>query len=438
MSKRKFLTKDEKDYIQQNCISKTDEEIASYLDRDIKTIAAFRIGKLGIKKDGRGNIIQPVPQQGGAGNTIPTNANTGREINPHISLKLTEQQRKNFFKTQLKNSLFYDNLKQQFAQDEIDFYLEEWGSLCVQFEDVLATEKRQIDELIKAEVMGNRILRNIKITEEEVRHTIARVEEWRKANDVKNDEEAQERDDELMAMIRMMYSMAQGMSTEYQKNVDLRNQLLNELNARRRDRIDQIKKGSTTFIGLVQQFRDREMRETHGRNLELVKMAKEKKLNEWRVPKLLPDGSRDCILLDDKSTLPKKNIARYGSSIVDRYSNERDKAILIIENDNNRLQFFLDKFKNNKIDMASNCEKALEKLNSTKYDLICFDYDIGLETNSLSVAQYMVQNNVCPNAFILIHSNNPSGADALENVLITIYPEVEKVSFDQIFRNHGA
>lgn len=297
MPKRNFLKPQELEYIRQNCLNKTDEEMSQYLKRDIRTIASAR-KKLGIKKT-RGGKVE-----------VYETANSSNNIALQASQKLTEEQRKEFFKTQLTNTMYYQNLKDQFTKEEIDFYLEEWSSLCVQFEDIVATEKRQIDELIKAEIMGNRILRNVKITEEQINMLIEEVELLRKANDMEDDEQAQERDIQLMNMIRTFAAQSQIMSNDYQKNVSLKNNLLSELNARRRDRVDQITKRGTTFLGLVESLRDREVRENQGRHMELVRMAKEKKRSEWRNPITFADGTQDCVLMDEHSIIKEKEVIR--------------------------------------------------------------------------------------------------------------------------------
>jgi hypothetical protein len=297
MPRGNLLKPEELEYIRQNCLSKTDQEMADYLKRDIRTIATAR-KKLGIKKTKGGRV------------EIYDSTNSTKNAVIPASQRMTEDQRKEFFKTQLTNSLYYQNLKDQFTKEEIDFYLEEWSSLCVQFEDIVATEKRQIDELIKAEIMGNRILRNVKITEQQIALLIDEVDELRKAHDMEGDEEAQERDIQLMNMIRTFAAQSQVMSNDYQKNVGLKNSLLNELNARRRDRVDQITKRGTTFLGLVESLRDRDMRENQGRHMELVRMSKEKKRSEWRKPITFADSTQDCVLMDEHSVIPEKEIVR--------------------------------------------------------------------------------------------------------------------------------
>jgi CheY-like chemotaxis protein len=420
MDSRK-LRPEEKQYIRENCFAMTDEELAKHLNRNIKTIIKARRA-LGIKKDIGGrlkNVFDNVSQD---------------EIAPQLlqaSQQLTEQQRKEFFKTQLTNTLYYDQLKKQFSKEEIDFYLEEWGSLCVQFEDIVATEKRQIDELIKAEIMGNRILRHIQNTEEEITNLQQEIETFRATNDVNNSPELQEKDTVLSTLVRTMAAVSGAMTNDYQKNVNTKNGLLNELNARRKDRVDQLKKSTTTFLGLVESLRQREIREHQGRHIELVRIAKEKKKSEWRKPNKFPDGSLDCLLLDDKSQLPTGAVDITRQSIINKYGDLSDKNILVVDNDIRRVQLFQDLFKGNRIDIASSYDKAISRIESTNYDLICLDYDLGLDKKGIEVAEHIVQKNISPD--ILIHSMNEEGSKEMSQLLRNFSIEVNP--FESIVKN---
>lgn len=295
---RTQLKPEEVKYIRENCLKQTDKQIADYLKRDMRTISSLR-RKLGVKKKQGGKVIRLI-------SSSDINEPSGKNI--VASQNLTEDQRKNFFRIQLTNSLFYNTLKEQLTDSEIRYYLEEWGTLCVQFEDIVATEKRQIDELIKATILGNRILRNIKIADDELKIVIKEIDRFRKDHpSIENDEDAQERDNQLMMLARMLGSQVEAMTKNYDSNVNGKNKLLEQLNARRSDRIDQIKRSNTTFIGLVEKFRDHKIREQEGRHTELVRLAKEQKKAKWRNQTAFPDGQIDSVLLDDSTILPEKD-----------------------------------------------------------------------------------------------------------------------------------
>jgi hypothetical protein len=417
--KKKPLNNQEKKYIEDNCLLKTDKELSLELKRDVRTISTYR-KFLGIEKTQGGKVA--------ALDNI-TDLSTAKASGRF----LLEKERKEFFKLQLKNTLFYDNLKIQFTKDEIDFYLEEWAALCIQFEDIVATEKRQIDELIKAEIMGNRILRNIKIAEDEIQNIEEEINQLRKDFDIQNNEEGQQRDLQLLSIIRVLNSQSEAMGNLYQKNVDSRNKLLNELNARRRDRIDHIKSKNSTVLGLIAAYREREHRESQGNYLELVKLAKENKLEKWRKSTTFPDGTKDCIILDEGSEVNTDQTEHLTKSvdIFDAFSKAKAKNILIIENDHTRQQFFADKFRNNILTFCDNSTKAIDALNTKDYDLICFDYDLNMNSKSEAVAIYILENNKSPNAKALLHTMNEDGAKKL-SVLLSGEREFEVCPFETL------
>jgi CheY-like chemotaxis protein len=211
------------------------------------------------------------------------------------------------------------------------------------------------------------------------------------------------------------------MANDYQRNFDLRSKVLSELNARRRDRVDQIKKGGTTFIGLVEAFRDRQLRATQGRHIELVRIAREKKRVEWNKPNIFPDGTKDCILMDENSELVQKDIIRIeelGSQFLQKYQNLENKRIFILDDDQSRQQFFAQILIKNKLDFASNTIKAkLLLIPENKYDFICLDYDLGLNQKGHEVVDYILNNNLYKDTEFLIHSMNPEGVERMQSML---------------------
>lgn len=426
MAKRSSLSPSEWEYIRSKCLTESDEKIAKALSRDIRTVQKARV-KLGIRKKiggGVANIESPTKET---------------ESILAAGQGLDEEQRKQYFKTQFVNSLYYTNLKNQFTKEELDFYLEEWGTLCLQFEDIVGTEKRQIDEYIKLALMGNRILDNVKIIEEEITMMQEEIDEWREEHpDIETDKLAQERDNMLMDMVRSMNAEAKSMSIDYQRNLDARMKILGELNARRKDRVDQLTKRGTTFLGLIEAFRERKIREDQGRNMELFRMAKEKKKKEWRKPIRFPDGAEDCILMDSKSELPHSKVVRLEdlkSKVVDKFKSEKGKKILIVDDDKRRTQFFGDVFKENDLHFASNADKAIALIKEGGFDLICLDYDLGMEQKGTKVAEEMTIEGVVPSTTeVLVHSMNKVGAAELQAKLAGQFGTLEVFPFEDLVK----
>lgn len=396
------LTDTEKAYITEHWMVKTDRIIASELKRNIKTISAYR-KKCGFNKTYGGQIDK-----------LSLMENTSNTY--EASLNLAEESRKNFFKIQLKNSLFYKHLKDALTEGEIRFYLEEWSALCIQFEDIVGTEKRQIDELIKSEIMGNRILRNIKIAEDEIEIIQTEIEELRKIRDVENDEHAQERDMQLLMLVRQLHAQSQAMSSDYQKNVDMRNKLLSELNGRRKDRVDQIKKSGTTFMGLIENLHTREKREVEGRYIELMKLATDKKKQDWRTPITFPDGTKDCILMDEGSELPTRDIViieHAASTFFEYFRHSEHENIAILDTDEDNIKFFKIHFENSHIHLHDSNQSIIDSLKKNKYDLICINYRLSEYENADKFVRYIITKDLCKDSKFLIYPNEAEQTNRL-------------------------
>lgn len=423
----------EVEYIRNNCISKTDQEMADELKKDVTTIAGAR-RRLGLVKTYRGKIIAVESQKKIMDERQKVRERTQSLNTEYVGQKLNEKERASFFKKELENTIYYDNLKKQFSDEEIGFYLEEWAALCLQFEDIIATEKRQIDELIKNEIIGFRIMRNVKQAENTIAVLIRDTEKLHKNHKMDTDEEAQERDRQLQDMVRIMSAQSQMMTDSYRSNVLLRNDLLDELNARRRDRIDQLRKSGTTFLNLVAAFREKEVRDVQGNYAELMRIAKERKAAEFRAQSKFPDGNKDCILMDEKSEVLDKEIILLSDAIsktVQKYRQLNNTKIFILDDDVRRLQFFQQVFKDQNITISSNAYDAMVNLKNYEYDLICLDYDLNNGDKGEEIAIFIAESR-CKGE-ILIHSMNPEGAERMREILRE-REDLEVFPFEDIVR----
>lgn len=394
--RRDRITDFELEYIRKNCFTKSDEQIAKELDRNLQSVIKYR-KKIGVYKGPTGKI-----------QTIDKNNYTLQQVGK----KMSEKQKIEFFRTEMINSSFYANLKEQFTQREIDFYLEEWGSLCLQFEDVLSTEKRQIDQYIKAFIISNRILRNIQTTEIEIDKLTKELEKYRKNHDMNNSEEAQERDIQLMTLLQMMHGQSEAMGNSWQKSEDMKNKILSELNGRRKDRVEQIGKRGSTFLGLVQQFRERETRESQGRHIELLKLAKEKKTQDWNKVITFPDGTKDCILMNENAQLTKSQDIPIPDMLTP-YIEGKGFNILVVDDEPKRGIFFNSLFHKNKLFFASDADRAIGLLRDNIFDLVCLDYDLATGQNGKAVVDTILQENLGIKTDYFIHSENSNGGQEM-------------------------
>ena len=288
------LSKIEKDYIDLNWSKETDKEMAAKLKRDKKTIFKYRV-EMGYSKNKNAAFTPSTP-------VVMDDGSIGVAAK-EMSSRLNDEERKEFFARQLKNSKFYTLLTKSFSEEELDYYCEEYGALCVQFSDILSSERRQLDELIKIQILINRALAYIKRTDDEVATYAKMIDEFRKSHDMKEDEEAQAIDDQNIYLVRQMSSACQQMSNDYNKLLASKNSILESLNARRKDRIDQLTNKKTTFAGLVEAIMQDDVKAIQGRHIALIKSSRENLKKKWTKPSVYCDGSSDIILYDDESDI---------------------------------------------------------------------------------------------------------------------------------------
>jgi hypothetical protein len=73
-------------------------------------------------------------------------------------------------------------------------------------------------------------------------------------------------------------------------------------------------------------FRDKQVRETQGKLMQLLKLAEEQKGKEWRKETVFPDGQKDRILLDEESAeLVKKQRAKEKQEAQDSFKKENNE-----------------------------------------------------------------------------------------------------------------
>jgi len=227
--------------------------------------------------------------------TILPKENAPTSSVPPPGLNNTEQAK--WFKEQFMKSHLYIILKSQFTSEEIDVYLEEYGSLCTQFSDIVTSEFFQIDEFLKHRILINRQLILMKSFQEE----ITELTGWVANNPIKDDEDKdvkQMRIQQYRSLDQKRSDFAK-VSERYDKLVTGRDKIYSNLAATRKDRIDELRGGKESFFNLVAILQSSEVvRNEQGRYAALTKIASEDIKMNWREPQELPDGSIESLILD--------------------------------------------------------------------------------------------------------------------------------------------
>lgn len=231
----------------------------------------------------------------------PINTETVGDLMLQVSPPgLTDNEKAHWFRDQLKKTSMFRILKRQFDPEEISNYVEDFGLLCCQFEDIVVSEYMQIDDLLKQRLQINRLLIETRLIQQQ----IADLQEWLLSNSRKDDEPKE------MTRLRLIqqkqlddrHQLIEKISKRCDELVKARDKMYGHLAATRKDRLDELRGGKETFLELVGRLQhSQDERDREGRFAELTKLAAEDVKIEFRKPIRFPDGSIEPIIMDSET-----------------------------------------------------------------------------------------------------------------------------------------
>jgi len=221
---------------------------------------------------------------------------------------LKDVEKASWFREQFKKSHLYGELKEQFHINEVIIYLEEYGNVCCQFEDIVTSEFFQIDDYLKHRILISKQLKLMKSLELE----IDQISEWITAHPFTMEE--LDLDKEIRAELskariekhRVLDSLHHSMKAtndRYDKLVAERQKIMSNLAATRKDRQDELRGGKATFFELVIKLQSSSKeREKQGRYAKLTKLAAKDIAKRFRQPVQFPDNTMQPIILDSETS----------------------------------------------------------------------------------------------------------------------------------------
>jgi len=223
---------------------------------------------------------------------------------PHPGLNQIEKA--HWFRDQFKKSHLFANLKNQFNDLEISGYLEEYGNLCCQFEDIVFSEFFQIDDFLKHRILVDRQLYLMKSLQEELTGFM----KWVAENPIVEDE-SKDKKTQRIEKFKKISETRQDLnktSERYDKLVSERVKIYDNLAATRKDRIEELRGGKESFFNLVASLQAFEsQRNEQGKYAVLTKIASEDVKNEFRKNVELSDGTKEPLLYDE-TTFEDENL----------------------------------------------------------------------------------------------------------------------------------
>ena len=226
--------------------------------------------------------------------------NTEAIDSPMLSMPpygLSEQEKARWFRDQFKKTHLYQTIKRQFTKEEVAVYIEDFGLLCHQFEDIVISEFMQVDDFLKHRLLIDRQL----VLSNSLQKQASDLQEWFILHP-KRDDEGKDTVKFRVFQQRQLddkYKYLKSADDRYDNLIKERQKIYSSLCATRKDRLDELKGGKETFLDLVGKLQhSQDERDRQGRFAELTKIASEDIKDEFRKPKTFPDGSIEPIILD--------------------------------------------------------------------------------------------------------------------------------------------
>ena len=196
----------------------------------------------------------------------------------------------------LKNRPYWEDLKGQFNEHELEMLLYHWGRIIGQFrDDVLPTEELQVLDAIKLEVLMNRALKNqqtnmedIDTYEEQITEEKGRPIEYQDRDYIFN----------LERQIAVARAAQEALGRDYKDLQVKKSSMLKDLKATREQRIKRLEDSKQTFTGWIKNvLQNAAFREELSINMEKMRLAVEKESTRLAGYHKYDDGVIDQPLL---------------------------------------------------------------------------------------------------------------------------------------------
>lgn len=183
----------------------------------------------------------------------------------------------------IKNSIHWKELKQQFAEDELELFLHHWSEIIAQFkDDVLHTEKLQIIDIVKLEVLMNRVLK-------QERSQIKQIEDIRNMVELEKSKPIEERDEvvinNLERQLLALHSAQEDLSKQHRDLLKEKKLLFREIKGTREQRIKRLEDSKESGVGWIRKLLLRpDLRRRLGIEMEKMRLAADaeyERLSEW-------------------------------------------------------------------------------------------------------------------------------------------------------------
>lgn len=265
MAKDKQLTEADKTFIESHYLEKDDEQLAKSLDCSKEVVRQYRLDN-GLLK-----------------HSINEDKKTGKTPE---EIRFNEH-RKKFLKSPRASAL-----KRNLNKEDFDYFANLWAGYQLQFEDLTPTEEDMVELLILTKIRIDDNTNNLK----KIKESELQIQEMLGNRQTQELNLQNEQDRYYYEMIMANNRLAQDANKDYKELVEKFEKIQRALSGTREQREAKHQIGADTFLNLVKQMNDRDIRLEAGRYNELMRLATQKQKNKYVKEHELLDGTSSNLL----------------------------------------------------------------------------------------------------------------------------------------------
>lgn len=206
-------------------------------------------------------------------------------------------------KQALEKRYWYPVIKKQLIRnkdvDELDVFINRWIDLYQQYkEDVVSSEEQQLNEIILLAIQLDRIRQNEVDTIQTIKRLESSIEEEYKKPEKQRDINTLARTEQELHLAR---NRINNFGSQIKNINDNLKNLYTAMKSTRDQRYSKVESGKNTFAAIIRRLQDDEHRISKSREVELIRIATEKKREQLEGYHTFADGAIDVPVLNHNS-----------------------------------------------------------------------------------------------------------------------------------------
>lgn len=198
----------------------------------------------------------------------------------------------------------WQHFRQEFTAEELDHFRNRYVQLMSQFrDDIMPTEEMQIFEVIRLDILIQRIMKEHKDVQENMLNAnegLRKIEgEFKESGDRALLDDCRQFEARVAKCSESLRNLAQ----RYESYLMRKSAMLKELKATRDQRVKIFENSKQSFLGWLRLIAEDDQRDAMGREAELMRLAADAEAARLALPHTYADGTVDQPLLTPETVL---------------------------------------------------------------------------------------------------------------------------------------